>query len=341
MAERAEAALGWQDILTAAVSAEVSDIHLTAEQTIYFRKDGELLPQGNFLPTIDWLDDMLTSLLTETQREIWNAERELDFAYSFEDRRFRGNVYYQQGLPALSLRLLPAVIPSLEAVRAPRALCDMVENDAGLILVCGRTGAGKSTTLAAFIDKINSSKAKHIITLEDPIEYILPPRRSFISQRELGKDFRTFAGSLRSSLREDPDVILVGEIRDRETFLTALMAAMTGVLVLGTLHTRSVSDSVQRIEGMFRVSEQEAIRSQLADVLAGLFVQELVPKIRGGRIALTEVLVGTPAVRNIIRQGKYAQLTMQMMSGKELGMQTREMAVAELAREKLIETRFV
>ena len=325
MAEQYES--GWQQVIRAAVRREVSDIHLTGGQYPYFRVDGRLSPFSEIPLPAEFLSDQLQVLLTAYQWQHLQADRTLDFSCSMIGRRFRGNAYYQQGRLALALRLLPEKIPTMEELGCPQALYSLLDADHGLILVCGQTGAGKTTTLAAFLDTINHRRPAHIITLEDPIEYIFRPDRCFISQRELGADFDSFPQALRSALRETPDIVLVGEIRDRETLQTALMAAAAGMQVLGTLHTRNVCDAVMRIEGLFPTNQQGMIRAQIAEVLSGIFAQRLLPCKQGGRICMTEVLLAEPSVRNLIRQGKAAQLESIMMSHKKAGMQTQSLAV--------------
>lgn len=255
----------------------------------------------------------------------------MDFSWSFRQRWFRGNAYFQQGRLAFALRLLPASIPTLEEIGAPQALMDFLDAGQGLILVTGRTGSGKTTTLAAFLDAVNHRSARHILTLEDPVEYVLQPEQCFISQRELGQDFSSFAEGLRAGLREMPDVILVGEIRDAETMRTAMAAAASGALVLGTLHTRDAASVPLRVEGMFPLGERDAVRAELAEVLSGVFAQWLLPAREGGRVCLSEVLLVNPAVRSLIRQGKYAQIPSAMLRSPT--MRTSERAAELLARQ--------
>jgi len=230
----------------------------------------------------------------------------------------------------LALRLLPARIPTPEEIGMPAALRVLSAARDGLALVCGATGAGKTTTLAALIEAINQTRCAHIVTLEDPIEYIFTPAQSFLSQREAGRDFSSFPNAVRAALREDPDILLIGEIRDRATMEAALMAATTGVLVLGTLHTRSAAQTALRVESLFAADVRDAVRAQFADTLTGIFAQRLLPCVNGGRAAAFEVLTATPAVRSILRQGSYGQLASVMMSGAAHGMQTAEMAEAAL-----------
>ncbi len=326
----------WQQIIQMAVDYEASDIHLTAGQRVHFRIAGELTAFSDVVLAIGFLSGQLQGLLNDMQWTQLQKERTLDFSCCLLGRRFRGNAYYQQGRLALALRLLPKRIPTLDELRVPDALCSLLAADHGLVLVCGPIGSGKTTTLAAFLDAVNHRRAAHIITLEDPLEYIFEPDCCFISQRELGRDFSSFPLALRSALREAPDIILVGEIRDQETLRTALMAASAGILVLGTLHTRNASDAVSRMEGMFPSGQQSAIRAQIADVLTAVFAQRLLPCRQGGRVCMAEVLLTEPAVRNLIRQGKYMQLESIMLSHQQDGMQTRSMAVEGLYKKGII-----
>ena len=234
------------------------------------------------------------------------------------------------------MRLLPARIMTPDEIGMPDALRSIAAVRDGLVLVCGPTGAGKTTTLASLIEVINQTRRVHIITLEDPIEYIFLPASAFISQRELGRDFSSFPDAVRSALREDPDILLAGEIRDRATMEAALMAAATGILVLGTLHTRSAAQAAMRVESMFPADVRDAVRAQFADAVTGIFAQRLLPRVGGGRAAAFEVLRAVPAVRNIVRNGQYSQLFSVMMSGAEQGMQTSEMAEAMLRSKGII-----
>lgn len=320
------------DILLAGIEREVSDIHITVGQRIFFRELGELRPYSEAAVRAELMEKAIAQLLTAKQYERLVSARDIDFSYELDGRRFRGNAYYQQGNVALALRLLPANIPSLEDINSPLALKRLVGAEQGLIIVCGPTGSGKSTTLAAYLNELNKTRA-HIITLEDPLEFIYPPDRAFISQRELGRDFHSYPGALRAALREMPDVVMIGELRDSETMRTALMAAETGMLVLGTLHSRRAAEAARRIESMFPAQEQELIRSQLAEVLTAIFAQQLLPAATGGRVCLSEVLLADTAARSLIRQGKYGQLDSVMLSHGAAGMQTREMAASALFRQ--------
>lgn len=320
-------------LLLAGIDREVSDIHLAANQRVFFRELGELRPYSDAPITADFIAESTSELLSTKQSELLRTQRDIDFSYELNGRRFRGNAYYQQNSLALALRLLPDRIPTLDEINSPVALKKLLCARQGLVIVCGRTGSGKSTTLAAFINELNNTRPLHIITLEDPLEYIYTPAQSFISQRELGRDFISFPSALRSALREMPDVIMIGEIRDSETMRTALMAAEAGMLVLGTLHSRLASEAVRRIEGMFPAKEQELIRTQVAEVITGIFAQQLLPSTDGGRVCLTEVLLADTSARSLIRQGKYSQLDSVMLSHGASGMQTREMAASTLLRQ--------
>ena len=305
------------ELLTLPNAEQASDFYLIEGQNIYIRINGELKNTGRMAST-----RLLTYLVQKTlmghkQKAFQEKSIDIDFSLSFADRRFRGNAYHAGGQPAIVLRQLPNTIPELRAIQPLAAWHRLFSLSHGLILVCGPTGSGKSTTIAAFIEELAKHTPRHILTLEDPVEYIFTKETSLISQREFGRDFFSFEAGLRSALREMPDILLVGEIRDKETMRAALMAAESGSLVLSTLHTMGAA---------------EAIRSQAAAVLQSIFSQELLPAKSGGRVSLTEVLLRTPATTNLIRQGKYMQLTSSMISGSALGMQTREMALDALYR---------
>ena len=328
--------LDWHAWIQEAIRREVSDIYLSAEQSPCWRLLGNVEKICEVMPQQGLIKVALHEMLTDAQWQQLQEERDLDFSWSFQGRRFRGNAYYQQGRLAIVLRLLPARIPSPEEIGMPEALQRLTMQEQGLILIAGPTGAGKTTTLASFVEQINKQRSAHIITLEDPLEYLYKPSKCFISQRECGRDFYSFPHALRSALREMPDIILVGEIRDTETMQTALMAAAAGILVFGTLHTRSAAETVMRIEGMFPLSQQDSVRAQVSEILTGVFAQRLLPSCRGGRVCMTEVLLVDAAVRNLIRQGKYGQLESVMMSHQQQGMQTSSVALDTLYRKGLI-----
>ncbi len=318
-----------QRIAQLAIAQEASDVHLTAGQRIFFRKDGRLRPQEHDIPDLQQMDLFLREMLTEFQYRHWQEEKEADFSWEVFGRRFRGNAYVQRNRPAVALRLIPERIPSLAELGAPQALSGLLFSVQGMLLITGRTGCGKSTTLAAFLEEMNARRDGHVLTLEDPLEFEHRSAHCFISQRELGRDFLSFPKALRSALREMPDVLLVGEIRDAETMQTAMEAASTGVFVLGTLHTNGAAETAMRVEGMFPAGQRDAVRDMFAGVFQGIISQQLVPSADGGRVSVSEVLLATPASRNLIRQGKYAQLRNVMMSGHAQGMYTMEAALQE------------
>ena len=320
----------WRDFICMAIESEASDIHLTVGQKPHMRCLGVLQPMHDDLLTESVMDDICSVILSDGQREKLLRDCDVDLSWEFAERRFRVNAYYQQGYPALAMRLLPERIPTLEELGAPAAWQKLKEINQGLILVTGRTGSGKSTTLAAFLEELNREKSLNMITLESPTEFLLTPKKSFISQRELGRDFFSFEQAMLGSLREMPDLVMLGEIRDAATMQTALTAASTGMLVLGTLHSASAPEAVLRIEGMFPLEQRAGIRSLLAEVLTGIISQRLVPAQSGGRLAVSEVLLAIPAVRSLIRQGKYGQLYSVMLSNQEMGMQPLGVAAQKL-----------
>lgn len=326
----------WQDLILKAIDKEASDIHLTIRQKPHMRCLGVLQPMNDQHLTESFMAELCSTILNDTQQKQLKTDRDIDLSWTFAGRRFRVNAYYQQGFPSLAIRLLPDRIPSLEELGAPKAWQKMKEIDQGLILVTGRTGSGKTTTLAAFIEELNQEKSYHIITLEDPIEYLFEPKKCFFSQRELRRDFLDFSQALKCALREVPDVILVGEIRDAQTMKTAIMAAETGILVLASLHTPSAAETALRVEGLFPLTEQEIVRAEFSDVLAGIVSQTLIPGVQGMRKNLSEVLLSNVAVKNIIRQGKYSQLDSVMLSHQQQGMQTRNKALDKLLEENSI-----
>lgn len=326
----------WRELIGKAIEQEASDIHLTVGQRPHLRCEGKLLALDSPLLTEVFMQELCAVIMNDHQREKWERECDMDLSWTFRGRRFRVNAYRQQGYPALAIRLLPDRIPRLAELNVPAVWQKMKELDQGLILVTGRTGSGKTTTLAAFIEELNQEKAYHIVTLENPIEYVFTPQSSFISQREWGRDFYSFPEALRGALREMPDVVLVGEIRDYETLTTALAAASAGMLVLGTLHSASAADTILRMEGMCPQPERAGLRCLLAEVLQGIFAQRLIPAANGGRVPLTEVLLVNPAVRSLIRQEKYSQLSSVMLSQQAMGMQTLAVSLQKLWQAGLI-----
>lgn len=315
-----------------------TDIHLTVGVPPQLRIDGELHPVETFaVLTSDDLTRIVEAMLTESLHERLEARREVDFSFSWGDRiRFRGSAYHQQGSVAMALRAIPQRVPTTAELLLPPVLEGFCALSQGLVLVTGPTGSGKSTTQAALIDKINREQARHVLTLEDPVEYLHRHQRSIVNQREVGVDTTTFAHGLRSALREDPDVVLVGEMRDLESIQTTLTIAETGHLVFATVHTNDASTAIDRIVDIFPSDRQAQIRVQLAASLAGVVAQRLVPRVGGGLIAAFEILLATNATRAIIREGKTHQLRNQIAQGVREGMQTLEQSLSVLVAHGII-----
>jgi len=310
-----------------------SDLHLTVGNRPKLRVDGDLLNAQS--PAVLNPRDTLQlsySILTEAQKKRFETEDELDFSFGVQNlSRFRGNVYKQRGCVAMAIRQIPYEIISVEKLGLPPILNQLAERPRGLILVTGPTGSGKSTTLAAMVDKINHERKSHIITIEDPIEFIHRHNNCMVNQREIGADTQSFSAALKYALRQDPDIILVGEMRDLETIGAALTIAETGHLVLATLHTNSAAESINRMIDAFPSHQQGQIRAQLAFVLEGVITQTLLPRAkRRGRVAAVEVMVCTPAIRSVIRDDKIHQIYSLMQAGKKHGMQTMNDALASL-----------
>lgn len=322
-----------EDLLESLVEQGGSDIHIQAHAPVFFRISGKLTPQPQFGETLDPVEcqNVIFQMLNNMQRKQLEMEWELDCAYGVKGlARFRVNVYRERGSWAACLRALASQIPNADALGVPMVMREMTERPRGMVLVTGQTGSGKTTTMAALLDLINRTRAEHILTVEDPIEYVFPNIKSLFHQRQKGEDTKSFANALKAALREDPDIILVGEMRDLETIGLAISAAETGHLVFGTLHTNSATATVDRMLDVFPPIQQPQIRAQLSTSLVGVCSQNLVPKIGGGRCAAQEILVNTPAIGNLIREAKNSQLYSQIQMGKKLGMQTMEMALADL-----------
>lgn len=321
-----------QDLLRRAYDEKVSDLHVTIGIPPVYRVNGQLKQFGDVNVTAEMVERMIHQILPEYKVSEFEEKGETDFNYSLEGLcRFRVNAYHQRNAGAIAARLVSSQIPTIESLNMPRVLYDLSEKPQGLILVTGPTGSGKSTTLAAMIDYINETKSKHIITLEDPIEYIHSHKKSVVNQREIGIDTNSFANGLRAALRQDPDIILVGEMRDLETISTAITAAETGHLVFATLHTSSAPTTIDRIIDVFPPHQQGQIRIQLANVLQGIISQRLfIRKDAAGRVAATEILIGVPAVTNLIRNEKVHQIPSIMQTGRALGMHTLETSVQSL-----------
>jgi twitching motility protein PilT len=301
------------------------------------RVHGELRPFDANPLTGDDTDSLLAELLTDAQAEAWDAHHEYDFSFSWRDQaRVRGNAFTQRGFTAIALRMIPREIPSLEEIGIPPVVGHMARQHQGLILMTGPTGSGKSTTLASVIDMINNERPCHIITVEDPIEYVHDHKRAAVNQREVGTDTASFPDALRSVLREDPDVLLVGEMRDLDSIRFALTVAETGHLVFATLHTNDTAQSLGRMIDVFPAEQQAQIRVQLAAALSGVVYQRLIPRIGGGMVAAYEVLVATPAVRNLIKEGKTHQLRNSLVTGARDGMVTFEQSLSYLVQNGVI-----
>ncbi len=322
-------------LLEECVNHDASDLHLQSGLPPILRIDGVLRPITTY-PVLDekQVRDLIFATLDEDQQKILEKDKEFDYSFAFGDLgRFRVNAFQQMGNFAAAFRLIPNKIKTLEELGVPPVVESFADHPHGLVLVTGPTGSGKSTTLAALIDKINSEKPLHIITIEDPIEFTHRSKRAVVAQREVHYDTFSFAAALRSILREDPDVVLIGEMRDLETIQAAITTAETGHLVFATLHTNSAAQSIDRIIDVFPAHQQSQIRAQLANVLTGIVSQRLIPAIDGGRVCVAEILVANPAVRAIIREGKTHQLDMAIQTSIDQGMQTMDRELARLVKD--------
>jgi len=319
-------------LLEEVVKKKASDLHLQVGLPPMLRVDGGLVPvNAADVLTEETVETLIFAILDEDQKQILLKDKEFDFSFAFGDLgRFRVNAFHERGNLAAALRLIPGEILTIEQLGLPPIVSKFAEYPRGLVLVTGPTGSGKSTSLAALIHKINVEQAKHIITIEDPIEYTHKSKKSVIVQREVHYDTYSFSAALRSSLREDPDVVLIGEMRDLETIASAITIAETGHLVFATLHTNSASQSIDRMVDVFPPHQQPQIRAQLSNILMAIVSQRLVPAIGGGRVSAAEILVATPAVRNIIREGKTHQLDAVIQTGGEFGMQGMDKVLVSL-----------
>lgn len=319
-------------LLEEVVKKKASDLHLQVGLPPMLRVDGKLTAiSGADLLSDEAVETLIFAILDEDQKQILLKDKEFDFSFAFGDLgRFRVNAFHERGNLAAALRLIPNEILTIEQLGLPPIVSKFADYPRGLVLVTGPTGSGKSTSLAALIHKINMERAEHIITIEDPIEYTHRSKRSVIVQREVHYDTYSFSAALRSALREDPDVVLIGEMRDLETIASAITIAETGHLVFATLHTNSAAQSIDRMIDVFPPHQQPQIRSQLSNILMAICSQRLVPSIGGGRIAAAEILIATPAVRNIIREGKTHQLEAVIQTGTEFGMQSMDKTLAGL-----------
>ena len=317
------------------VDVNASDVHLSPGFPPAIRSRGEISPLAGFETlTPNDTREIVYSLLNDSQRKRFENDQQLDFAYSVPNvARFRVNVFFQRGSISAAFRHIPSKIESLDSLGLPAVLADFTRKPRGFVLVTGPTGSGKSTTLASMVDMINEERHDHILTIEDPIEFLHRHKNCLVNQREVGADAKDFGSALKSALREDPDVILVGEMRDLETISTALTAAETGHLVFATLHTQSTAQTVDRVIDVFPPHQQQQVRMQLSIALQGIVTQQLLPTADGAsRVAATEILVPTPAIRNLIREGKTHQIYSAIQTSGSTGMQTMDGNLAQLVR---------
>jgi twitching motility protein PilT len=330
--------LDFASVLREVFELNASDLHLTAGSPPMVRERGALRPLDYPVLSSQMTREVVYSILSNDQRQRLETEWQIDFSYSIPGlARFRVNAYFQRDSIGAAFRLIPQNIPAFASLGLPEMLLDFTRKPRGFVLVTGPTGSGKSTSLASMIDRINEERHEHIMTVEDPIEFLHEHKRCIVNQRELGSDAKSFALALKAALRQDPDVILVGEMRDLETISTALTAAETGHLVFATLHTQDTAQTVDRIIDVFPPSQQGQVRVQLSVALQGIVTQQLLPTADGqGRAVACEVLVPTPGVRNLIREGKTHQIYSALQTGGNVGMQTMDAALVDLARRGVI-----
>ncbi len=326
-----------RELLEEMVKRGASDLHITVNSPPVVRVDGKLqrLPYDPL--TADMAKRMAYSIMTERQKQRFEEEWEVDLSFGLEGlARFRVNIFLQRGNVAIAIRVIPVRIKSFEELMLPPVISTLSDYPHGLVLITGPTGSGKSTTLAALIDKINRERYEHILTIEDPIEFIHEHKNCIINQREVGADTMSFARALKYALREDPDVVLIGEMRDLDTVESALLISETGHLAFATLHTNSCAETINRIIDIFPTAQQQQVRVQLSFVLRAVVTQALMPKIGGGRVPALEIMIITPAIRAIIREDKVHQIYSALQSGGKYGMQTMNMSLAELYLKRLI-----
>jgi twitching motility protein PilT len=325
-------------LLEEVVRKRASDLHLQVGLAPMLRVDGTLVPVSGYdALNEEQVEHLIFTILDEEQQQVLAKDKEFDFSFAFGDLgRFRVNAFHERGNLAAALRLIPNEIEDIMSLGMPPIVNKFAEYPRGLVLVTGPTGSGKSTTLAALVDRINTDRAQHIITIEDPIEFTHKSKRSVVVQREVHYDTYSFSAALRSALRQDPDVVLIGEMRDLETISAAITIAETGHLVFATLHTNSAAQSIDRMIDVFPPHQQPQVRAQLANILMAICSQRLVPAIGGGRVVAAEILIANPAVRNIIREGKAHQLDAVIQTGADQGMQSMDRTLANLIRNGTI-----
>ncbi|HEY2956231.1 MAG TPA: type IV pilus twitching motility protein PilT [Candidatus Eisenbacteria bacterium] len=324
-----------RQLLEDMVTRKASDLHLTAGVPPVFRVDGATIPSEYDVLTPETTAQLAYSVMSDEQRKRFETTRELDFSFGVKGlSRYRSNVFLQRGVVSVAIRQIPYEILAMEKLGLPPVVREFANRQKGLVLVTGPTGCGKSTTLAAMLDKINSTRQCHIITIEDPIEYIHQHKKGIVNQREVGADTASFPTALKYVLRQDPDVILIGEMRDLETIAAAVTIAETGHLVFATLHTNSTYEAVNRIVDVFPADQQRQIHTQLAFVLEGVITQQLIPRRGGGRVMVPEVLVCTPAIKAVVREGKTHQIYSLMQAGQKFGMQTMNQALLQTVLDR-------
>ena len=315
---------------------KVSDFHMHADRPVHVRESGEIIPL-NFVATNDLLADLLRRELGDEEFEKFDQTGDVDFAIQFRGQRFRANGYKMMHGYAMVLRVIVTEVPHIDVLGLPLAVHQVLTQKSGLVLVTGQTGSGKSTSLAAMVDKINRERNENIITVEDPVEFVHESKMSIITQREVGRDTKSFASALKGALRQDPDIILMGELRDYETVSMALTAAETGHLVFGTLHTNGAPETINRIIDVFPAEEQAQARSQLSQSLRLVMTQQLLKRRGGGRVGAFEVMVCIPSVANLIREAKIVQIQTVMQTGQQHGMVTMDKYIELLQQNNLIE----
>ena len=325
-------------LLEITIKERASDLHLSVDYPPVLRIADQLIPllKEKKLSSED-SQSLAFCLMTDDRRQRFLREKEIDFSYNFEGKaRFRINIFFQKGYISSALRLIPFKIRTIEELNLPPILHLFARANQGFVLICGPSSQGKSTTLATLIDEINHTRAEHVITIEDPIEYVFEPDKAVIAQREVYQDTLSFARALRSTFRQDPNVIMVGEMRDPETMATAITAAETGHLVFATLHTNSASQTIHRIVDSFPSEQQNQIRAQLSGSLLGVISQRLIPRLKGGLIPACEVMISTPAIQNLIRENKIHEIPMVIETSAEIGMNSLNRSLADLVRTREI-----